>query len=115
MPIYNLLQQCSENYSKTSGSVWNYSIDKVNDSAKENNDSTNYRINKNKITTSKYFKYETKIIKRTLKDNNILDEEVFVSSKYLSNFWRSLDLTIINCKIELDLKLTKNCVKSEIS
>ena len=32
----------------------------------------------------------------------------------MSNFWRSLDLPLINCEIELDLKWTKNCVTSEI-
>ena len=31
----------------------------------------------------------------------------------MSNFWRSLDLPLINCEIELDLKWTKNCVSIE--
>ena len=47
-------------------------------------------------------------------DNNILDAEV-LPLKYLHNFWRSIDLSLINCEIELDLKWTKNCVISEIS
>ena len=34
---------------------------------------------------------------------NILDTEVVAPLKSLSNFWRSLDLSFINCKIELDL------------
>ena len=33
----------------------------------------------------------------------------------MSNFWRSLDLLFINCKIELDLRWTENCVISKIS
>ena len=33
--------------------------------------------------------------------------------KHLSNFWRSLDLPLINCEIELDLSWTKDCVLSE--
>ena len=37
-------------------------------------------------------------------NNNILDAEVVVSLKYLSNFWRSLDLPLINCEIKIDLK-----------
>ena len=45
----------------------------------------------------------TKIIGRTPNDNNILDTEVFVPLKYLSIFWRSLDLPLINCETELDL------------
>ena len=32
--------------------------------------------------------------------------------KYLSNLWRSLELPLINCKIELKLKWTKYCVLS---
>ena len=39
--------------------------------------------------------------------------EVTVPLKYLSNFWRSLDLPLINCEIELDLSLTKDCVLIE--
>ena len=30
--------------------------------------------------------------------------------KYLSNFWRSLEMPLVNCKIELKLKWTKHCV-----
>ena len=30
--------------------------------------------------------------------------------KYLRNFWRSLETTLINCKFELILKWTKYCV-----
>ena len=55
-----------------------------------------------------------KIIGSTPNDNNILDVEVVVPLKYLSNFWRSLDLLLINCEIELDLRWTKNCVMTEI-
>ena len=33
----------------------------------------------------------------------------------MSNFWRFLNLPLINCEIELDLKWTKNCVTSEKS
>ena len=32
--------------------------------------------------------------------------------KYLSNFWRSLEAALINCKIELKLKWTRYCVLS---
>ena len=43
-------------------------------------------------------------------NNNILDAEVVVLLKYLNNFWRSLDLPLVNCEIELDLRWTSNCV-----
>ena len=44
-----------------------------------------------------------KKIGRTLANNNTLDIETIVPLKYLSNFWRTLDLPLINCEIELDL------------
>ena len=34
--------------------------------------------------------------------------------KYLMNFWRFLDLPLINCEIELDLSWSKKCIISEI-
>ena len=109
MPMYNLLEY-SDNYSITSGSLWNFYRDEINYSANENNDASNYRINNNKSTTSKSFEYKTKIIRRTPNDNNVLDAEVVVPLKYLSNFWRSLDLPLINCEIELDLSLSRSCI-----
>ena len=32
--------------------------------------------------------------------------------KYLSNFWRSLEVALINCKTELLLKWNQNCILS---
>ena len=43
-------------------------------------------------------------------DNNILDAGVAFALKYLSSCWRSLDLPLTNCEIELDLKLPKVCL-----
>ena len=61
MPIYNFLEYC-HNYLMTSGSLWNYDRDEVNNDANKNNDAGNYRINNNKTTTSKSLEYKTKII-----------------------------------------------------
>ena len=66
MPMYNLLEH-SENYSLTSGSLWNYCRNEVNDYANENYPVGNYRINNNKTTTSKSFEYKTKITGSTPK------------------------------------------------
>ena len=76
-----------------SGCLWNYYRGEVDDDANEN-DAANNRINKNKTTTSKSFEYKTKLIGNMPNNNNILDAEVVVPLKYLSNFWRSLDLTL---------------------
>ena len=109
MPINNLLE-CSENYSMRSGSLWNHYRDEINDSAIENNDICN-RISSNK---NRFFEYKVKIIRSTPNNNDIFDAEVNVSLKYLSNFWRSLDLPLINCEIEIDLPWSKECIMSEI-
>ena len=85
----------------------------MNDNTTENN-ADNFRINNKKIITTKSFKYKTKIIGSTPNDNNILDAEIVVPLKYLSNFWRSLHLLLVDSEIELHLKWTKNCVISEI-
>ena len=60
-------------------------------------------MNDNKTIISKSFEYKTKLIGSTPDDSNIIAAEVFVSLKYLSNFWRFLDLPLINCELELDL------------
>ena len=41
--------------------------------------------------------------------------KITVPLKHLSNFWRSLEMSLINCKIHLDLYWTKNCVMSNIA
>ena len=47
-------------------------------------------------------------------NNNILDVGVVAPLKYLRNFWRYLELLLINCEIGLDLKWTKKCVISDL-
>ena len=100
MPMYNLLEY-SQNYSITSGSLWNYYRDEI------------YNFNDN-ASDGKSFKYKTKIVGKTPvrlgneRDANrqvvsTLNVEVTIPLKYLSNFWRFLDLSLINCEIELDL------------
>ena len=61
----------------------------------------------------KSFKYKAKSIGNTVAEgaNGILkNETIAVPLKYLSNFWRSLEMPLINCKVELKLKLTKYCI-----
>ena len=38
--------------------------------------------------------------------------EIAVPLKYLSNSWRSLEMPLINCKVELSLKWIENCVQT---
>ena len=113
MAMYSLLEY-SDNYSMTSGSLWNYYRDEINDDANENNAAC-IMINNKKTITDKSFEHKTKLIGSTPNNNDILDAEVVVSLKCLSNFWRSLDLPLINCEIEIDLSGSKECIVSEIS
>ena len=69
MLMHNLLEH-SNNYSITSGSLWNYYRNKVNDSANEIYDNDN-KIDNSKTTTNKYFENKTKIIEITLNNNDI--------------------------------------------
>ena len=95
MLMYCLLEY-SENHSVTSGSLWNFYRNEMNDDANENNADCNYRTNENKTKTSKSFKCNTKRIRSISADNNRLDTEVVVLLKFLSNFWRSFELLLIN-------------------
>ena len=62
------------------------------------------------IKDLKSFDYKTSITGK-LKDNNTEKEfEFVVSLKYLSNFWRTLDIPLINCEVCLTLTWSENCV-----
>ena len=116
MPMHFLLEY-NQNHSMTSGSLLNYYRDLI-DVAYDN------------ASDGKSFKQKTKVIGKTEErpgrpgsddDGNPrpqssippLNTEVVVPLKYLSN-WRSLNLALINCEIELDLKWTKNCIKLDL-
>ena len=43
-------------------------------------------------------------------DNDTKDVEIMVPLKYLSNFWRTLEMPLINCEVTLDLNWSENCV-----
>ena len=98
----------------TSGSLRNFYRDEINDDENENDNATN-KINNNKTITIKSFEYKTKIIGRTSDDNNTLNTEIVIPLKYFSNFWRFLNLLMINCEIELDFSWSQICIISEIS
>ena len=46
-------------------------------------------------------------MQKSLTKNDVI---IVVPLKYLSNFWRSLNITLINCEVELILTWFKNCV-----
>ena len=103
MSVYNLIEY-SNNYSETSGILWQYCRDEPTLAA--DNKITGF-TEVNAIVDS--FKIQEKLTGRT-GNNGIKDVEITVPLKYLSNFWRTLEIPLINCKINLDLNWSENCV-----
>ena len=93
MPMYNLIEY-SDNYAKTSGSLWQYFRDEPDDD----------------IEDSESIKSKIKIIGKTPNNNNVKDVEIMVPLKYLSNFWRTLEKPLINCEVNLILTWSSTCV-----
>ena len=56
------------------------------------------------------FKYKASIIGNTKDNGRKNGVKIAVPLKYLSNFWRSLEMPLINCKIELSLKWYEECL-----
>ena len=64
------------------------------------------------ITQSESFKSKTEITGKTPADGNTKDVEIIVPLNYLSNFWRTLEMSLINCEVNLILTWSKDCVIS---
>ena len=96
MPIYNLIKD-SDNYSKTSGCLWQYCRDRwaVND------DGAIVNFNVPNVTDS--FNFKVNITCQT--DNNgTKNVKIMVPLKYFSNFWRTIEMSLISCEF------SANCV-----
>ena len=108
MPIYSLIEY-SDNYSDTSGRLWQFKRDEspVTNAVNPDNVST---------TNSTTFKYKSSFFKSLEVDDNgvFKDMKIAVPLKYLTNFWRSLEMPLINWKIHLELNCGKDCVMSTI-
>ena len=98
MPMYNLIEY-SDNYSDTSGSLWNFKRDEITNNANVTNDDN-----------APSFKYKANLIANTESDGIKKGVKIAVRLKYFSNFWRSLEMPLINCEVELSLKWIENCV-----
>ena len=60
---------------------------------------------------SESFKYKTSITGKVPESNDSLtNAKVVIPQKHLSNFWRDLNIPLINCEVELILTWYKNCV-----
>ena len=76
MPMYDLIEY-SDNYAKSSGSLWQYFRDEPN--------------NHDDMDESELFKSKLKITGKTRNNGNGKDVEIMVPLKYLSNFWNAFD------------------------
>ena len=91
MHMYNLLEY-SDNYEDTTGSLYQFKRDEPPE------------LNAVVTTNTSSLKYKS--IDGT---NNI---KLAVPLKYISNFFRSLEMPLVNCKVDLELTWTKDCVIS---
>ena len=107
MPMYNLLEY-SDNYSIISRSLWNYYRDKIDGADVGDNASDGKSI--------------VETLERPAQPGNPGDADKLAQPpapslivevtflKYLSNFWRSHDLFLMNCEVEHDFFVGKDSV-----
>ena len=106
IPMYDLLEY-SKNYEKTSGSLFNYYRDEPSEiTVGAGNSAINISIR-----NSKSFDYKTEIIRSLDAGEDEKDDvEIAIPLKCLGNIWRSLDIPLINCEINLTLSRYKEYV-----
>ena len=86
---------------KTTGSLWNYYRDEPANLLSFNSES---------------FKYKTGITGKILEDNDLLTStKLVILLKHLSNFWRILNIRLINCEVELILAWSKICILADMT
>ena len=100
--MYNLIEY-SDNYSKTCGGLWQYCKDIPTV------DKNEAIVDFNGADATDSFNFKAKITTET-NDDRIINVEIMIPLKYLSKFWRTLEMPLINCEIELILDWSGNCV-----
>ena len=101
MPMYNLLVY-SDKYQDSTGSLYHFKRDEPpDDNADVANDTTS-------------LVYKSKLISGT-DDDNVNNVKLVVPLKYVSNFSRSLEMPLVNCKIDLELTWHKDCMISSVN
>ena len=74
------------------GSLWQFKRDEI----EENNNLT--------VDDSSSFKYKSNVTGNLSQVGTRNNVKIVIPLKYLSTFWRSLEMPLINCKVELSLK-----------
>ena len=108
MRMSNLIEY-SDNYSKTSGGLWQYrkDIPAVNN----NSDIVDF----NGANANDSFNFKTKIIGQTNNNGRKDSAEIMVPLKFLSNFFGALQMPLINCEVNLILIGSVDCIKISIN
>ena len=98
MPMYNLIEY-SDNYSDSSGSLYQFKRDE----SPMNNDGDPLNVALNNLSS---FKYKTSLLGKATdadgNDRSLKNTKIVVSLKYVSDFFRSLEISLINCKIHVE-------------
>ena len=102
MPMYNVIEY-SDNYAKTTGSLWQYCKDIP--ALNANDEITRFTGG----NTSDSFKFKAKVTVET-GDDGTKDVQIIVPLKYLSNFWGTLEMPLINYEVNLILTWSSTCV-----
>ena len=104
MPMYNLIEY-SDNYQDSSATLYQYKRDEPPEAN---------AIDDLMVDNSSSFKYKISLLGNPVVAVSIARRsvKVVVPLKYLSNFFRSLEMPLINCKIKLNLTWKKECVLS---
>ena len=103
--MYNLIEY-SDSYSDTPETLWKFKRDEV---PNNNADLT--------ADNSQSFRYKASLVGKTANavnntNSSVKKTKIVVSLKCLINFWRSLEMSLINCKIHLKLNLIEDCILS---
>ena len=93
MPLYNLIEY-NYNYAKNSGSLWQYYRDEPNAN----------------LADSESLTSKTEMTGTTNAAGNEEDVEIMVPLMYLSNFWRALEIPLMNCEVNFILTWSSTCV-----
>ena len=93
MPMYNLIEY-SDNYSKTSKKLWWYYTDDPNDN----------------IVYSKLLKFKVNITRKSHADSNTKNVKIAVPLKYLSKFWKTIEIPLITCELSIILIWSGSCI-----
>ena len=95
MPMYNLIEY-SHNYQDSSATLYQYKRDEPPGANAISDLTTN---------TSSSFKYQINLLGNPELDSAIAKRDVKIVGplKYLSNFFRSLEMPLINCKVKSNL------------